>query len=193
MRDDGGVARGGHGVDGIGSDSATAIVSMRAPGGPGNVVSGSSDCRRERASDRAPAGERQRADSAERSDAACVAGERSRECGDSVRRRVRHRGDPTTRAHEAEHGGRPARYDVVGIGNALVDVIAHADDDFIELPRPRQGLDDAGRDRASRRAVPRARLGRGDERWVGGEHHVRRRQLRGAGGVHRQGERRRAR
>jgi len=23
------------------------------------------------------------------------------------------------------------RYDVVGIGNALVDVIAHADDDFI--------------------------------------------------------------
>ncbi|MTA28707.1 MAG: adenosine kinase, partial [Actinobacteria bacterium] len=26
---------------------------------------------------------------------------------------------------------RPARYDVVGIGNALVDVIANADDDFI--------------------------------------------------------------
>ena len=104
------------------------------PAWPGNVVR-SSDCRRERASDRAPAGERQRADSAERSDAACVAGERSRECGDSVRRRVRHRGDPTTAPRRTRPGtaARPARYHVVGIGNALVDVIAHADDDFLEF------------------------------------------------------------
>ena len=35
--------------------------------------------------------------------------------------------------------------DVVGIGNALVDVITHADDAFLDEPRPGQGRDDADR------------------------------------------------
>ena len=32
-----------------------------------------------------------------------------------------------------------SRFDVVGIGNALVDVLSHEDDAFIDRHRPRQG------------------------------------------------------
>ncbi len=38
---------------------------------------------------------------------------------------------PIACAHVSETEARPARYQVVGIGNALVDVIAHADDTFL--------------------------------------------------------------
>ncbi len=57
---------------------------------------------------------------------------------------------------------RPTRFDVVGIGNALVDVIAPAEDDFLDDARAGQGFDDADRDRAGRGAV-RARSDRAVE------------------------------
>jgi sugar/nucleoside kinase (ribokinase family) len=38
----------------------------------------------------------------------------------------------TTRTPSTRAGSAPAEFDVVGIGNALVDVIAHATDDFLE-------------------------------------------------------------
>ena len=85
------------------------------------------------------------------------------------------------------------RYDVVGIGNALVDVIAHADDAFIDRARPREGVDDAGRHRPGVGDLPGAGRGDRDERRLGGQHDVRRRLVRGHGGIHRQGQRRRAR
>jgi sugar/nucleoside kinase (ribokinase family) len=47
---------------------------------------------------------------------------------------VRPTNDPNNAAGQREANGRsdaPATYDVVGIGNALVDVIAHAGDDFL--------------------------------------------------------------
>ena len=42
-------------------------------------------------------------------------------------------------------------YDVVGIGNAIVDVLAHADDAFLAAQRPGQGRDDADRRGAAER------------------------------------------
>ena len=59
--------------------------------------------------------------------------------------------------------------------------------------RAREGLDGADRHRPGRAALPGPRHGRRDERRVGGQHDVRRRQPRRAGGVHRQGLRRRPR
>ena len=92
---------------------------------------------------------------------------------------------------ERRAGSVPAvpapRFDVVGIGNALVDVIAHADDAFLAehgLVKGSMQLIDT--DRAVQ-PLPGARLGRRDERRLGGQHDVRRRQLRRAGGLHRQG------
>ena len=85
------------------------------------------------------------------------------------------------------------RYDVVGIGNALVDVIAHAPDALPRPPRARQGLDAADRRRARPAPLRGPRHGGRDERRIGGQHDVRAGQPRRPRRVHRQGVGRRAR
>ena len=55
-------------------------------------------------------------------------------------------------ARSSESAGSPARFDVVGIGNALVDVIAPVDRGVPGRARSGQGIDDAHRDRARRRS-----------------------------------------
>ena len=54
-----------------------------------------------------------------------------------------------------ESSTMPDLYDVAAIGNAIVDVIAPADDAFLDAERPRQGRDDAGRPGRSRRRSTR--------------------------------------
>ena len=124
------------------------------------------------------------------------------------RRRGRRRGPRQHRAHA--HAGSVSRrsyagpvseespvasqrLDVVGIGNALVDVLSHESDDFVDEARSRAGRDDADRHRPGRDAVrgdgPRPRgLGR-----LGRELDGRRRVVRRQRGVRRPGQRRPAR
>ena len=85
------------------------------------------------------------------------------------------------------------QYDVLGIGNAIVDVIARTEDDFLVTARHEQG-----RDGADRRAARRGDLcldGAGDAnlRRIGRQHDRGRRELRRARGLRRQGEGRHAR
>ena len=85
------------------------------------------------------------------------------------------------------------RYDVIGIGNAIVDVIARADDDFLVAQGMHKGgmaLIDEARARSNLRGD-----GPGDRKLgrLGRQHHRRRCQLRRPRSLHRQGQGRRAR
>ena len=80
------------------------------------------------------------------------------------------------------------RYDVLGIGNAIVDVIARADDDFLVAQGMHKGtmaLIDEARAQAIYAAMGPAvgKLGR-----LGGQHDCRRRQLWRARRLCRQGQ-----
>ena len=85
------------------------------------------------------------------------------------------------------------KFDVLGIGNAIVDVIARAEDDFLVAAEDAQGRHGADRRGARRGDLRRDGAGGGDFRRLGGQHHRRRRGLRRARGVRRQGQGRRAR
>ena len=80
-----------------------------------------------------------------------------------------------------------APQDVVGLGNAIVDVIAHADDVFFGAGEHGQRRDDADRIRSRRSALCPHGSGHGDLRRLGRQHHGRRRLVRRAGRIHRQG------
>ena len=47
-----------------------------------------------------------------------------------------------------------SKFDVVGIGNALVDVLSHEGDDFVDRMGPREGVDDPGRGGAGGERTP---------------------------------------
>ena len=85
------------------------------------------------------------------------------------------------------------KYDVLGIGNAIVDVIARAEDDFLVKQKMHKGgmalIDEPRAAVDLRRDGP----GGGDFRRLGRQHHRRRRGLRRARGLRRQGQGRRAR
>ena len=69
----------------------------------------------------------------------------------------------------------PTRFDVVGIGNALVDVIAPAEDHFLERRDDLvKGAMTLIGTRTGRRAVRRTRTGGGDKWRFGGQHRRRR-------------------
>ena len=85
------------------------------------------------------------------------------------------------------------RYDVLGIGNAIVDVIARAEDDFLVAQGMHKGtmaLIDEARAQSDLRGDG---AGGGKFGRLGRQHHRRRRQLRRARGLRRQGQGRRAR
>ena len=86
------------------------------------------------------------------------------------------------------------RYDVLGLGNAIVDVIARADDAFLLKQAMRKGVDVA--DRRAARRPDLQRYGPGDRklRRLGSQHHCRACcELRRAGGLRRPGQGRCAR
>ena len=93
---------------------------------------------------------------------------------------ARARTEPAHRSRSAPSPGRRStlgeaarlvsRIDVVGIGNALVDVLSHEDDAFLADARPREGRDDAHRHRARRAALRGDGAGDRDLGRLGGEH-----------------------
>ena len=90
-------------------------------------------------------------------------------------------------------GSGSATYDVLGIGNAIVDVLAHADDAFLArhgLAKGTMTLIDAERADALYDAHG---PGRRDLGRLGGQHHGGRRVARRPRRLHRQGARRPAR
>ena len=87
----------------------------------------------------------------------------------------------------------PADFDVLGIGNAIVDIMARTEEDFLVRERLVQGLHAPDRRRPSRSALyalmgPAIEASGGSRRQYGG----RRRLARRARRLHRQGRRRRA-
>ena len=85
------------------------------------------------------------------------------------------------------------KYDVLGIGNAIVDVIARAEDDFLVQQKMHKGgmaLIDEPR---AQSIYPGDGAGGGEIRRLGRQHHRRRGRLRRARGVRRQGQGRQAR
>ena len=62
------------------------------------------------------------------------------------------------------------RFDILGIGNAIVDVVAQRRRHVPVAPRHAQGLDDADRRRCGRCPVCRDAAGPGEQRRIGGEH-----------------------
>ena len=80
--------------------------------------------------------------------------------------------------------------DVVGIGNAIVDVLAQADESFIQQEKLAKGtmalIDEARADSALRQDG----VGDGSFRRLGRQHHRRRRLARRQGRLYRQGRRR---
>ena len=85
------------------------------------------------------------------------------------------------------------RLDVLCIGNAIVDVIANADDDFLAARGPGQGLDAADRRRGGRAALCAHGPGAPGQRRIGGEHGGGRRGARRPRRLHRPGRGRPAR
>ena len=77
-------------------------------------------------------------------------------------------------------------HDVVGIGNAIVDIIGRCDEAFLAQPRLRQGQHAAGRCGGGGEALRRHGAGGGDLRRLGRQHHRRRRLVRRQGRLHRQ-------
>ena len=72
------------------------------------------------------------------------------------------------------------QYDVLGIGNAIVDVIARTEDDFLVKHGMNKGSDGADRRAARRGDLRLDGAVDADFRRLGGEHHRGRRELRRA-------------
>ena len=73
-----------------------------------------------------------------------------------------------------------AKYDVLGIGNAIFDVLVQTDEGFLGRARHDQGRHGADRRGAGRCDLPGHGAGDGDVRRLGGQHHCRDRQSRRA-------------
>ena len=90
-------------------------------------------------------------------------------------------------------GAMSTTVEVLGLGNSLVDILAYADDDYLSAQEMLKGAMNLIDEDRAEALLRRPRRSPRDLRWVGRQHDRRRRLVRRAGGLYRQGQARPAR